>query len=563
MKHPGKTEIRKWAEPRQWTIAVSDEPKLTGIVYSSVILDFDASLGVVPVHGGAFALEYLCLMPMKPLQELVRIITRNKRKRLEVLSYSDGATNRHEQLYQLIADGQAPTDQEAAQRLFGPQARGSYKPYRNLCNGLLRRLVNTLFLIDLDRPAFGSALQAAQNCAKRVAAVQLLSTIGARHAAFELAKRSVKPAIKYELNETALTLARFLCRYYALVETDPEKHAYYTALAQRQLQDLQHISWAEGRYLALCVARCRIGKASLGKAGEARACLAELALRLEQCDAYRLHLAYWLIAKLDSASNCEHEHTVKVCRQALQFMAGRPAAQPAHLSEFFGAMSAALTMLACYGEAEAAARQAEVHAAPGSPHWFESLNCRLRLELHREGYAAAGAIFLQAIQHPGWDMLTEAERHAWRLNEACLCLLAEAGWLALPQALCGKTPFKLAKFLNGQPRAAQSEPRLATSPLVLHALFLLQRQKWDEAHARILALDKHAGRHLKAQRQAQRAYCFIKALQQIPKASFSPQAAQAAAADWLGRLAAVPPATQAIEIMPFERLWALAVAALR
>jgi hypothetical protein len=210
----------------------------------------DDSLGEVPVHGGAFALENLRLIPMKPLQELVRIITRHKRKRLEVLDHSDVAANRHEQLYHLIADGQAPTDQEAAQLIFGPQAHGSYKPYRNLCNGLLWRLVNTLFLIDLNRPVSGNALQAAENCAKRVAAVQILSTIGARHAAFELAKRSVKPAIKYELNETALTLARFLCRYYALVETDPEKHAYYTALAQRQLQDLQHIAGQRGGILS-------------------------------------------------------------------------------------------------------------------------------------------------------------------------------------------------------------------------------------------------------------------------------------------------------------------------
>lgn len=107
---------------------------------------------------------------MKALVELIELITKHKKKQIEVLGFGEDPENRYETFYNLIADGKITTDDEAARHFFGEDRDGSHTQYRNFRNQFFRRLVNSAFFIDLKKPLFNDAQAAAHNVRKNAAA---------------------------------------------------------------------------------------------------------------------------------------------------------------------------------------------------------------------------------------------------------------------------------------------------------------------------------------------------------------------------------------------------------
>jgi len=89
---------------------------------------------------------------MEALRELVQLVTRNKLKSIDVLDFSENGDSRLGELYDIIAEGEAGSDQEAAELLY-PDAK-STSGYRKLKNKLRRKLINSLLLVDLNQASY-------------------------------------------------------------------------------------------------------------------------------------------------------------------------------------------------------------------------------------------------------------------------------------------------------------------------------------------------------------------------------------------------------------------------
>ncbi|TAK33812.1 MAG: hypothetical protein EPO28_16865 [Saprospiraceae bacterium] len=498
---------------------------------------------------------------MKALKELIHLITRYKRRQIEILGYSEDSTSRYEVFYDRIEKGKLNTDEEAAAYLFG----GKFDQYLNFKNSFKRRLVNSVFFIDLKQPEFNEAQMAYVNCWKNMAAVKLLQGRAAKHAATDLAKKTIGPAIKYELTEVVLEMARILKSYYGPFDGDRKKWDYYDQLAKDSAETLTAILKAESMYEELVIpyVKSRSSKPWIGE--QAKKFLRELEPLAHKYPVYRLQLYYHLIARIERASVHDYKGTEEVCRRAIQFFEGKSSTPKIGVAVFCHTLVVCLTMTGKYEEAERVAQKASNLVEEGTTNWFKGKEQHLVLKFYQRDYTGAFDIFKKVTGHQSFPLLAGIEQESWKLYEGYIHLLAKAGKIQL-QENEKSSSFRLAKFLNDVPEFSKDKRGMNVPVLIIHALFLLYLHRHDEGYDRILALEKYASRHLKEGDDTFRTWCFLQALLQIKKADFRRKEAQSGAEEWLRRMGAVPvmlsDEPHEVEAIPYEHLWEMAMEAL-
>ncbi|MCC6724260.1 MAG: hypothetical protein IT258_07080 [Saprospiraceae bacterium] len=503
---------------------------------------------------------------MFALQELIHLVTKYKRKEVKVLGYNPDANDRYEIFYNLLAEGKLNTDDEAARHFFGTDKAGSYIEYRNLRNSFFKRLVNTFFFIDVKKAEFNDAQAALHTCYRNMAAVKMLVAREARHAAHEIAEKTIEQAVKFELTEVVLELARNLLGYYTYIEQDERKRSYYERLVDESYETLGTTIQAEKMYLELIAPYVKSKASKPWVSEKAAEALVVLGPFVQKHHAHRLHFLFHLISRLERASVHDHVGTAEVCKRAIRYFEGRFATPKSVPGMFAHTLIVSLTMLRKYEEAEEWAKYAENLVEPGIHNWFKGLEQQIVLQFHKQDYPAALIVYQKASSHKHFGHLATIEQQTWKLYEAYIQLFIAAGKIKLTEAEQKKSGFRPTKFLNEVPEFAKDKRGMNIPVLIIHAIFLLYLKRHDDAYDRFLALDKYADRHLKEGDDAFRSYCFIKALLQIQKADFIRKGSEEKAADWIRRMSTQPvmlaDAPHEVESIPYEHLWNMAMEAL-
>ncbi|MBU6342110.1 MAG: hypothetical protein KGS48_11505, partial [Bacteroidetes bacterium] len=168
-------------------------------------------------------------MEFEVLKDLVRIITRNKIKNIEVLGNPGSEDTKTEELYNKIASGEFQTDEQATEYFYGTDENRD-KSYKKLRNRLIRQLINTAFFVDVHQPLFNERSKAIYNCYRDFASAQILSLRDARQASVYLMHQTLEQCIKYEFIELAAEITRFLRLRYSRSVGDKQNHAYFSKL---------------------------------------------------------------------------------------------------------------------------------------------------------------------------------------------------------------------------------------------------------------------------------------------------------------------------------------------
>ncbi|MBK8567064.1 MAG: hypothetical protein IPN76_27985 [Saprospiraceae bacterium] len=503
---------------------------------------------------------------MFALQELIHLVTKYKRKEVKVLGYNPDANDRYEVFYNLLAEGKLLTDDEAARHFFGDGKDGSHTEYRNMRNSFFKRLVNTFFFIDVKKAEFNDAQAALHTCYRNMAAVKMLEAKGARHSSHEVAEKTIEQAIKYELTEVILELARNLLGYYAYKEQDEKKRIYYERLVDENYEVLGVTIQAEKMYLDLIAPYVKSKASKPWVSEKAAAYLAILEPLVQKHHAHRLHLYYHVIANLQRASVHDYAGTAEVCKRAIRYFEARFATPKSVPGMFAHTLVVSLTMLHKYEEAEEWAKYAENLAEAGTHNWFKGLEQQIVLQFHKQDYQAAYAVYAKASAHKHFGHLATIEQQTWKLHEAYIQLLITAGKIKPTEAERKKSGFRPTKFLNEVPDFSKDKRGMNIPVLMVHGIFLLYLKRYDDAYDRFLALDKYADRNLKEGDDAFRSFCFIKALLQIQKADFKRKDSEEKSADWIRRMSTQPvmlaDAPHEVENIPYDHLWAMAMEAL-
>ena len=152
---------------------------------------------------------------MKHLIEISRIVTKRKVRKIEIF---DDHSLRHKnskfnEFYEALRANKFKTDRDAAQYLYG--CNPTDPKYRQLKSRFRKRLLNTLFFLDVNMPSASNYDRAYYSCNKDWTLVNTLAWYDAPHTAAQLARQVLTTALKFKFADLIVNCSRILRAYSA------------------------------------------------------------------------------------------------------------------------------------------------------------------------------------------------------------------------------------------------------------------------------------------------------------------------------------------------------------
>lgn len=519
-------------------------------------------------HGKAIRMPYFriddaLLKPdgMRELRELVNIVNRHKIKTLEILGPNLPSTSKIMQLYEGISTGIFESDEEAMEFLY-KDGGASKNSYWKLKHDLKKRLLNTVFFLDQKQDRQTNYERIFYNCYREFTAARFLLRRGSRHLAVELLHKVLKKAEQIELTPVVLETLQLLRHHYGVILGNRRKFAEYDRLVNQHLHLYQAEVRADG-YMEEMLSHYVTEKSSqqhhFDKAEDYEAALKEL---LQGAKSRKLQHRFSFMSVAKNMIVNDYEATVKACQKAIRHFRQFDQIPDSYIRPYLYQLVVSYIQLKDYKKGQDAVRQLLEMLEPGQSNWFKGMELSCVLALHSKNYLRAYQIWTQCTGHPLFRRLYPAAREPWHIMEAFIYYTYTAGKTG---GLEGHR-FKLGKFINEVPVFSKDKRGYNIPILIIQILYLIHQGNHDSVYERLDALSRYAIRHLRRE-EHYRTNCFIRMLNQLPKAYFRRKELERLTALSYRQLHAVPPGlareAHEIEIVPYEDLWELLLQGLR
>ncbi|MGH1338602.1 MAG: hypothetical protein ACRBFS_20985 [Aureispira sp.] len=455
---------------------------------------------------------------MKHLLEIARIVTKKKVKKIEI--FDDHSlkqkNSRFNDFYELLMNGSLHTDQEAAQLLY--DGRPTDDKYRQLKSRFKKRLLNTLFFLDINQSATSSYNRAYYSCHRDWTLVKILLSNKAEETGAQLARNILSVALKFNFSDIIVNTTRILRQHASKAGNETAYEEYNTLCKKHNIvlhaeieveEHFQRISmWQHlpmyklERYLA------RIEEHTIA-----------LNRLQEQHHSPIIFYNCFLANVFYQEALQNYQKVYELCLEAEAHVEEHPrfyrADQMAELAQ------KKLLALLHLGQFEEGYVQAEYYANLFEKHpvWLALMEFYLLLTLHGKAYEKAHDVFRRVYSDKRFKTMEELEAAKWNSFEAYLCFLR---WLENPHDSTKPKrykQFRVKRFLE-EPIIFPKQQRIFTIVLVIaQTLFLLEEKQWGKAFERIERLRDYAARLLKPE-EHYRTLQFIRLLQQLAKAQF-------------------------------------------
>jgi hypothetical protein len=497
---------------------------------------------------------------MRNLLEIARVLTRKKIAKIEILDEQvlKQKDSKFGKFYEGLLTGKIENDHDAAALLYDNSDPGDAK-YRQLKSRFRRRLLNTLFFVDINTPLASSYDQAYFNLNKEWSLVEILLTYNATTAAAGLCRQILTTALKFNFTELIVKAARQL-REQAVLETDEKAFAIQNALVQQYMPILEAEVKAEQYSMEVreIYHRAVHPQNSVHEIERLANCLVHLS---EKPGSPKIQYHMFEVWTLYYEVTHDYEGVLEVCHNAINYLQ----AQEDLFSDkkklvFAGKMLAAYLHLNEYEAGKTHAEQTLSKLTEDIPEWIDFMEIYMLLSLRNNHIIHSIAIFNKVTGSAAFKNLEEDYREKWDLFEATLHYLIEKNGtnpLLLPRQR--RKGFKLSDFIT---RPVHYPPRLASlaiQRLTLQILFLWQRRSYTGISERIEQLRKLAKYELKKEGY-ERAYAFVKLLSTVEKADFQFKKAKNLEKT-LQQLHELPYTYRGriweLEVLPYEKWWEL------
>ncbi len=488
---------------------------------------------------------------MEEIYQLVNFMDKNKIRHLEV--FKDNS--RLKEFFEAVRAKKFKSDEEAAEHFFGVHPYRSIY-YSRLKKQLRERLVNLLFIVEFN-DSTTQLHKEAHLCFKNAAAVNIMLQKFLRKAAIELAEETIKIAIKNQLTDVTLLLARHLANHYGGFDQDKKKFKTYNELVDQCYIIVRGEILAE-RYFSELLSRKEHEKTlDPSYYQKVEGYIKELRYYTDRYESMRLlsfafnvYIDYYIMI-LDFPS------VIRVCEEVLNKLGQkhyRLHRSANHL--FLHKQLLAYIILQEYEKGKEIVHQSIGFTEKDTNNWYQALNRATVLYLHCKNYDTAAELASQALNSPNLSKQTPVVAEQWKINEALFHYLVLRGKLnkeALPTR-----DFRIKRFLNEVPAYAKDKRGRNITLIVIQMLYLLHSKDYDQIIDRVDSLKQYAYRHLQ-QDSTYRSNCFIKMLLQLPNSYHKRVAFERKALPFYQKLLAVPlsKAQQApeIETIPYETLY--------
>lgn len=503
-----------------------------------------------------YAVQY---KKMEIIKELTFIVTQNKLDKINLLGDAMG-DSKVNQFYHAILAGELPND-EVASKILLPDAKNT-SSYRKLKAHYRKLLINTTFFLDLDQPSYNQRQVAYYECYREWAAIKILLGKNARKSAIQLANKVLRYAEKYEFTSLCVDITSLLRLHYGVREGDRkkfdelnERYHYY-----KNVNDAEQK--AEEFYAELMLNVTIFKGEKMEIAQMAHTAYYTLAPMIKKYHSYGLLLYGSLIQYMIYSGENNYKATLTVCDQVIHDFKKKKytAAVPLQIA-YYQKVICQIQLKQFDGGEEAAAKCLKLIEF-GSFNWFKYNELYFILLAHTGKYQELLSVYFNSTSNRRFKYLDDSTKEVWVLYKAYLHYLSELGEIDASAYAKKFTTFKLNKFLNEIPEFSKDKAGMNIAVLVLHILFLILLNKYDQVIDRIEAIEKYISRHINKGDTIRSKY-FIKMLLVIPNANFHKAAVIRKAQTYREKLLNKPldlaHQQYKLEIIPYEVLWEFAL----
>ncbi|MCB0556271.1 MAG: hypothetical protein KDD02_22180 [Phaeodactylibacter sp.] len=495
---------------------------------------------------------------MKNLIEISKIVTKRKVRKIEIfdLNSLQNKNSKFNEFYDALMGNKFKTDRDAANYLYN--CSPTDPKYRQLKSRFRKRLLNTLFFLDVNLPTASSYDRAYYSCNKEWALVKTLMWYEAPHTAAQLARQVLTTALKFHFADIIVNCSRILREYYA-TEGDERNYEVY----DNYIKEYAHILEAEIRseelYQRVIMNYYKPYSQNRGLAERIDSYCDALVGLSEQYNSPIVFYNMYLVWVYRYEMLMDFEAMIEVCEQGEKYIEQHAAfEQESKLVTFQSKKMSAYLHLRNYRDGRANAEICLKKMVEGSEAWFNFMEYYFLLAMHTDNYIHAIAIFNEASENSKFRKLEEPEKEKWQVFEAYCNYIIESEGKKNPVLMMQRRKnFRLSSFLSSPVLYPKEQRIFSILMIILQILFLLERKTYSGLSERIERLKKYANQQLRKE-EYYRAVQFIRLLQQLNKADF--QAEELSNIDnYLNALREraffYRGAIAELEVIPYEKLW--------
>lgn len=493
---------------------------------------------------------------MKYLIEISKIVTKKKVRKIEI--FDDHSlkqkNSKFNEFYELLMTGNLQNDQEAANQLYNNNPTDD--KYRQLKSRFKKRLLNTLFFLDVNQSATSNYNRAYYSCHKDWTLIKILLSNKAQQTGIQMARSILATAIKFDFADIIVNAARIL-REHAMLEKNEKLYEEYNNICNEYQIILMAEIESEEFYQ-------RVVMNSQKPATKIKILLPEIEVFCSKLKAlsqtYTSPVIFYnqfLVNAFYYEMLNDYIRLYAICEEVEQYVIDYPRFyREDKLAEIALKKMTALVHLQNFEKGKIAAEQ-YLSIFERNDVWIKIMEYYLLLAIHCQKYTEAHLIFERACEDKHFRKLTHNEKEKWNTFEVYLCFLR---WLESSTPL--ERPkryrqFKVKRFLE-EPIIFPKNQRIFTVILVIgQVLFLLAEERYGEAFERIERLKGYSNRLLK-QEEHFRLTQFVRLLQQLAKAHFEYKNI-GVHQKYIDRLIECPLKYRGLinefEIIPYQQLW--------
>ena len=499
-------------------------------------------------------------MDFDVLQDLVKTITRNKIKQIEVLGNSGNEESRTEELYNGIYTERFQSEDEAAKHFFGTNEKDP--KYRKLRNRLIRQLINTSFFIDVQQPMYNERGKALFNCYRDYSASYILRSCNAHKASVYLLQQLMEQTIKFEFTDITTDICLQLRQQYALSPGDLASHDKFSEL-HRLYEEKRHWEARAFDYSENLVHHYITGRSPSKEIHElATRYFEELSSKANEINTMQFFVHTYKVGVIKYSSINDCHSAIEVCDKILSILQNRKISNRGSLVSFATQKLACLTQLRIFDEGDKTTNYCLSQVDEGSFNWFRVLETQFYNLTYTRRYQLALNVFEKVTQQNRYNLLSGNVRDMWNLLGGYLHLLAALGKLdsQAVESIVGYNSPDTARYSNDFEVLDKEKDGMNIPLVLLPVLYSIAKGNFNEEDfgRSIEALDKYRKRYLENDTN-RRSAIFLKMVLALTKKEFDGPRAERKMEKERALLEKEPAqlANQsfAVEVIPYEDLW--------
>lgn len=502
---------------------------------------------------------------MKNLIEISKIVTKKRVKKIEIFDEHSlrNKSSKFNEFYEDLSNNKYRNDRDAATKLY--QCSPKDARYRQLKSRFRKRLLNTLFFLDVNKPSASNFERAHFTCHKEWTLVKILQDNDAHNSAQALARSILTTALKFQISEIIVNVARIL-REYAAGSGDQKDYENYDNLVKSYSDIMGAEVRAEELYQRVVMEYYR----PLAEDSDLPQRIASYSnTLLSLSEMYQSPIIFYnmfLVWAMNYEINREYPALLEVCERAENYINDHPDYyQEERLIAFFTKKMSAYLHLEDYLHGRVNAENCLKRFPEGSNPWFNFMEYYLLLALHTDRYIQAMAIFNRTTEQKSFAKLSPAIREKWFLFEAVLqFVLLGSPFADKIASLKKRGNFNATEFLQKEVNFTAQKKVLNFHYLSLKCGFLLHKrplQQTDLLDQIIDELQRLANRSL-SKIEHRRPINFIRLMLQLRKADYQVDELRNTE-KYLTRLSDNPFTYRGVlsqfEPIPVEKLWQLII----